>query len=465
MPIPRIAIVGAPNAGKSTLFNRLLGRRKALVHAEPGMTRDLNEAVADLEGRRVTLVDTGGLFAPGDSILAGEVRRRVVAAAGCSDLLVFLVDGRRGLTPLDAELSRLFRGTGRPVVLAVNTLDVPGREEPAAEFHRLGFTSLVSLSAEHGLGIGELVDAILERLPGEADATDEEDEATGEIRLAIAGRPNVGKSSLLNALLGDDKAIVSEIPGTTRDAVDSVLEKGGRRYRIVDTAGLRRRGRIERGAEALSAMSARRSIERADVALVLMDATEAPTLQDLHVAGVARDAGRPLMVLLNKWDILESRRRDEGAIADPEELIARVRGRLRFAPHAPILTISALSGLRVGRILPTVDRIHAQATRKIPTGRLNNWLRRAVAAHRPPSVRGREVKLYYMAQRGLNPPAFVVFANMADPPHFSYRRYLENGLREAFELTLTPVIVEYRERPRRSAPPKGFSKKPGKRPV
>jgi len=461
----RIAIVGAPNAGKSTLFNRLLGRRRALVHAEPGMTRDINEAEADWDGRKVTLVDTGGLFAPGDSILATQVRRRVVAAARQADLLIFLVDGRQGVTALDEELSGLFRTTGRPVVLAVNKMDVPGREEPAAEFHSLGFGAVVPISAEHGLGIAELIDEVSRVLPAVDDEPPVEEPRSGEIRIAIAGRPNVGKSSLLNALFGDERAIVSEIPGTTRDAIDSLLVRGERRYRIIDTAGMRRRGRVEDGAEALSVMSARRNIERSDIALLLMDATEAPTQQDLHVAGVARDAGRPFMVLLNKWDLIEARRHDEGLVADPEELIARVRGRLKFAPHAPILTISALTGLRVGRILPTVDRISLQAGRRLTTGRLNNWLRRAVSAHRPPAVKGRDLKLYYMAQRGSNPPAFVIFTNTADPPHFSYRRYLENGLRETFELSLTPVKIEYRERPRRTAPPKGSSKKPPKRRV
>ncbi|HLF06376.1 MAG TPA: ribosome biogenesis GTPase Der [Thermoplasmata archaeon] len=455
MPVPRVTIVGAPNAGKSTLFNRLVGRRKALIHKEPGMTRDVNEEACDWDGLPVTLVDTGGLFPPGESGFAGLVRESVRNEAVKSDILILLVDGRLGLTPLDSELARMFRETGRPIVVAVNKLDVPGRTDPAAEFHRLGFDGVVAISAEHGLGIDELIEAVAARLrAGPAPAAQEEistrRDRTGEIRLAICGRPNVGKSSLLNALLGEQRTLVSEVPGTTRDAIDCLLHRDGRTYRIIDTAGIRRSGRPSDKPEILSVMAARRSVERADVVLLLMDATEAPTLQDLHVAGIAHEASRPFMVLLNKWDLVGERRPDRSPDVDPEGLIERVRGRLRFAPWAPVLAISALTKLRVNRILPAVEEIHAQATQRLGTGKLNAWLLKAVEAHRPPAIRGRDLRFFYVSQKGTNPPSLVIFTNNATPPHFSYQRYLENSIRERFGLTRTPVLIQYRERPRRT---------------
>ena len=458
----RVALVGAPNAGKSTLFNRLVGRRKALVHSQPGMTRDINEEVCLLDGRRVELVDTGGLFAPGDSIFADLVRNRVLKEASRAALLIFMVDGRTGLTSQDQTLAQLFRQTGRPVVVAVNKLDVPGRDDQLTEFHEMGFASVVALSAEHALGLDELHEAVGALLPAEQGEPDAaamvQTSEPGVVRIAIAGRPNVGKSSLLNALVGEDRSMVSEIAGTTRDAVDSRFIRGGTSYIIVDTAGLRRKGRVVEAPEALSVMTARRSIERADVVLLIMDATDAPTLQDLHVAGVADEHTRPLIVLLNKWDLV---RNDEGA---GDRLMAEVRARLKFAPFAPLLSISALHGARVDRILPLVDEVHEQACRKLPTGRLNNWLKKAIDKHHAPSVAGKELKFFYVTQRRTNPPAFAVFTNSARTPHFSYQRYLENSLREHFGLTHTPVILEYRERPRRAklstTPPKKTRRRP-----
>ena len=458
MPLPTVAIVGAPNAGKSTLFNRLLGRRRALVHREPGMTRDVNEAECAWEGdRRIVLADTGGLFPPGESALAGQVRERVVAAARASDVLIFVVDGRTGLTALDMELARLFRATNRPIILAVNKLDSPGDESPAGEFHALGFQQVVALSAEHGLGIDALHEAVVAVLPPPVDAAPAEGH---EIRVAICGRPNVGKSSLLNRLLGTDRSVVSEVPGTTRDSVDSLLRRGSRLWRFVDTAGLRRRGHIDPGMEGLAAMAARRSIESADVALLVMDATDAPTLQDLHVAGVAQKAGRPFLVALNKWDLIATED------TTGSELVETVRGRMRFAPYAPITTVSARTGTRVEKLFAQLAAIREQSGRQISTGRLNHWLQRATAAHRPPARRGgKELKLSYAVQQGTHPPSFVIFTNAKEPPHFSYRRYLDNSLRERFGLDLTPVAVSYREKPRRARGSATPLRRPRKQPV
>lgn len=451
MASPCIALVGAPNTGKSTLFNRLLGRRKALVHVEPGMTRDVNEASGTLAGRAVRLMDTGGLLGPDESLLAGDVRRRVLEAVREAAVLVFLVDGRRGLLPRDRDLAQLFRATGHPVLLAVNKIDVPARADAvAAEFWELGFPQTLAISAEHGVGIDDLIVALIANLPAEDLAVEDRHEETS---LAIAGRPNVGKSSLLNALLGQERVIVNDQPGTTRDAIDTVFEVPGRTYRIIDTAGLRRRGHVAPGPEALSAMAARRSIERADVVLIVMDCTEAPTMQDLHVAGLALEAGRPLIVVLNKWDL-------RPATGSEDDLVATVKGRLRFAPWVPILTTSVPTGRNLARILPLVDAVHADATRRLSTGRLNRWLTRAAAAHRPSGAKGKELRLHYAAQTGTNPPAILIFTNQQSPPHFSYRRYLENSLRGSFDLDLTPVILKFRRKPRAS----GASGPSGRRP-
>jgi GTP-binding protein len=477
MSLPIVAIVGAPNSGKSTLFNRLLGRRKALVHREAGMTRDVNEATCDWDGRQVLLLDTGGLTAPGDLPLEGRMLERVAAAASGADVLIFLVDGRTGLSPVEEDLGRLFHRIGRPVILAVNKLDVPGRDYSAADFHKLGFPSVVPLSAEHNLGIELLLDAVRGALPvseaehealpedtGEAEGEASlENRPAGEVRIAIAGRPNVGKSSLLNALMGEDRVLVSEVPGTTRDAIDCLLRTGDRTYRIIDTAGIRRKGRVGAGAEALSVMSAQRSIIGADVVLVLMDCTESPTLQDLHVAGIAQQESRPFAVLLNKWDLLGTGQAEESGSG--RSLIASVRQRLKFAPYAPILSISARTGLHVNRIFPLVQEIHAQAIRRLNTGKLNAWLRQAVAAHRPPAARGKDFKIYYVAQKASNPPAFVAFTNSSVPPHFSYQRYLENSIRARFGLDRTPVILRYRQRPRTGRPSRSSAGRSSKRTV
>ncbi len=458
MSIPIVAIVGAPNTGKSRLFNRLIDSRRALVHSEAGMTRDINRTECDWDGRPVMLLDTGGLFAPEDPVLEERVKKSVLEAAGSASVLVFLVDGKAGLSPVDQELGRWFHASGKPVVLAVNKVDVPGREYPAAEFHSLGFDTVLPISAEHDLGIGDLKEAVSRLLPPE-DPTPAV-AAERPVSVAISGRPNVGKSSLLNALLGEERALVSEIPGTTRDSIDSIVTRGERTYRIIDTAGIRRRGHVKPGAEALSVMSARKNIIRADVVLLVMDCTDAPTLQDLHVAGIAQQEARPFAVLLNKWDLVEPEASEEA-----RALIDRVRGRLRFAPYAPIVSVSALTGLRLGRIFPLIDSIHEQASRWVATAGLNRWLQESVAAHPPPGVRGRRLKFFYIAQKGISPPTFVAFTSSAEPPHFSYRRYLENSLRERFGFALTPVALAYRERPRAARASRSHRKKAPKRGV
>ncbi len=439
MPAPRIAIVGAPNVGKSTLFNRLVRRRRSLVADEPGLTRDLIEASIPLGGGRVTLVDTGGLMPAGASPLAGTILERVLGAARESDLLILLVDARAGCTAQDEDLARLFRESGRPILFVVNKVDGPDAESAVAPFARLGFDSPVPISAEHGLGIAELHDAVRQLVP----RGDEEPERGEEIRIAIAGRPNVGKSSLLNAFLRQARALVSDQPGTTRDPVEGRLERGGRVYRLVDTAGIRRRGKVRRGAEALSVGAARRSVREADVTLVLLDAAEGIVAQDLHVLGVVAggEAGwrRPAVILLNKTDLLDS----EEAI---RARTGQIRERVLFARYAPILAISATKHPRVGAILASVEKVHRQSTTFVATHRLNRWLREAVARHRPPLQAGREVSFVFISQAAAQPPTFTILTNRAVQPHFSYARYLENSLRERFDLGLTPLILRFRRR-------------------
>jgi GTPase len=445
MPLPRIAIVGATNVGKSTLFNRLVGSRRSLVADEPGLTRDLIEASLQLADRSAVLVDTGGLMPPESAPLATEIRRRVLDAARQSDLLLFVVDGRKGLTPLDEDLSRIFRESGRPCLLVVNKID-GGEEWPAeAEFARLGFSPehVLAISAEHALGITDLKRAIASRLPT-AGATEE---TPPEIQVAIAGRPNVGKSSLLNALLRSDRALVAETPGTTRDSVDAVLTRQGRRYRIVDTAGMRRAGRIERGAESLSVHAARRSVRDAGVTLVLLDASEGLVAQDLHVLGLVAggqgDWVRPAVLVLNKVDLLSSRE----AIT---RLVETVRERVKFARFAPVIPVSALKRWHLDRIFSAIDDVAAESTRTLKTGELNDWLREATTRHRPPLHGGKPFSLVFVSQASSRPATFTILTNRAARPHFSYARYLENSLRDRFSLHLTPVILRFR--PRRREP-------------
>lgn len=446
MPPPRIAVVGAPNVGKSTLFNRLARRRRSLVADEPGLTRDLIEAPATLGGIRVTLVDTGGLMPSGDAALGAEILRRVLAAARTCDLLLFVVDSRRGLTPLDEELGRMFRESGRPVILVVNKVDGPKLEVAASDFARLGFDEPICVSAEHGLGVGELGEEVGRRLPHPA----EEEESGGEITVAIAGRPNVGKSSILNALLKEERALVSEVPGTTRDPVDAVLVKEGKRFRFVDTAGLRRRGRVEPGAEALSAGASRRAVRDADVTLVLLDASEGLVLQDMHVLGMVAGATgasiRPAVVLLNKIDLLKD-------LARIQELTRQVHERLRFARFAPVIPVSALKRLHLDRVLQAIETVHTEAGRVHTDSQLNDWLRAAVDRHPPPHRSGKPLSFVFISQARARPPTFTILTNREVRPHFSYARYLENSLRERFGLRMTPLILRFRKKsPRKSAP-------------
>lgn len=455
-PLPIVAIVGRPNVGKSTLFNRLGGRRRALVDDHPGLTRDRIVEEVEVGARRVLLVDTAGLEPLTDRDGEGEdlhaaVQAQARAAVAEADAVLFVVDGQVGLLPEDEAIARELRRTSRPLLVAVNKLDAPRHEAALGEFHRLGFALVRGVSAEHGRGAWDAFEELVEALPP-APAVEREPEADDEavpddetpIRVALVGRPNVGKSSLANRLLGAERMVVSSVAGTTRDAIDLTVERPEGRYVLVDTAGLRRPGRRDRVGEKPSALMAVRAIERAEVALVVTDASQGFTEGDVQLAGLVRQRGCAAAVLINKWDLAGN---DEEASRRAREA---VRERLRFAPDVPVLTVSARTGLRVARIFPLVRRLARAARLRIPTAELNRWLREAVEAHEPAMAqrgpRKRPLKLLYATQVGQRPPTFVVFCSEPAAVKDSYLRYLENRLRERFDLEGTPVRLLLRAR-------------------
>jgi GTP-binding protein len=437
--LPLVAIVGAPNVGKSTLFNRLVGRRAALVTDEPGVTRDRLYGVVRDAARPFRIVDTGGLR--WDDVPFGrEILLQAEAALAEASLVLLLVDGREGATALDREVASFLRRKGAAVVLVANRLDDPALDDTIHDLHDLGLGEPIGISAEHARGIGDLLGAIETRLPELGTGEDAAAAIDEPIKVAIVGRPNVGKSSLLNRLVGEERMMVSDVPGTTRDAVDTLLTVGERRYRLVDTAGMRRKGRVTETAESLSALRARQSIERADVVVLVLDGSQPIAAQDTHVAGYAAEAGRPIVVAINKWDLVALR--EEKA----KEWEREVRERLRFVKEVPFVLVSAKTGQRVGRILDRVDDVFASAGQRVPTPALNAWLQEEADRERHAPAKGGTVRLFYAAQTGVRPPRFVIFCNDARRLHFSLRRHLENSLRERFAFGASPLRLTFRSR-------------------
>jgi len=437
-----IAIVGRPNVGKSTLFNRMSRSNQALVGDLPGVTRDRNYARISWEGRTFTLVDTGGYVPSEGSGLEALTREQILLALDEADIILFVADAKTGLHPEDTDLVQLLRRTAKPVFFAVNKIDGPGQERHLAEFYELGLDRLYPTSAAHGHGIAELLSELAAFLP------EPHEEAEGEqtieaIKVAIIGRPNVGKSTLVNHLLGTQRVIVNATPGTTRDAVDSVLEHRGQRYLLIDTAGIRRKGRIREKLEKVSILRALQSIDRSHVSMILIDAVEGITDQDLHIAGYIQERYRGCIVGINKWDAVENDRKLT------RRLLEEVRDRFRFSPFAPVITFSALSGKRVARIIPTVREVFQQYNQRVTTGVLNRGLAEALRRHEPPVVKGRRLKFFYATQASTRPPTFVLFCNYPDSIHFSYERYLTNQFREAFGLDKSPLRLIFRGRERR----------------
>lgn len=441
----QVAIVGRPNVGKSTLFNRLIGERRAIVGDEPGITRDRIYGQVEWAGKKFSLIDTGGIVPDDDAVIPANILKQAGRAIDDSDLLIWVVDARAGVTQLDEELAALLRSTGKRVLIAGNKSDSAKLESESTEFFRFGFDDVFPISAEQGIGVGELLDRVVDSLEHDPVEQTEEPERPRELRLAIVGRPNVGKSSLLNQILGEDRVIVSPVAGTTRDAIDTLLETPERNFRLIDTAGIRRKGKTGEMAEKLSVIMARKSLERADVAIVMVDAEEGVTALDANIAGYALDAGCSIIIAVNKWDAIKDKETSTAF-----EFERSLRDKMKFLDWAPVITMSALSGQRVDRILPLVLKADEARNRRIVTSQLNDFFERAIAQPRggsapSPGKSGySRLKIQYLTQVGIRPPTFVIFTSGGKPGlHFSYERYLLNRLREEFDFFATPLrIVE-----------------------
>jgi len=429
--IPKIALVGRPNVGKSTLFNRISGRRQAITDNRPGSTRDRNYAQADWQGAAFELIDTGGLLLGTDDPLLGPAADQAKLAIAEADLVLFVVDARAGLLPDDSSIATSLRHGGKRVIVAMNKSE--GKIDGVPEFSRLGFDELVSISAEHGQGIGDLLDAALVHIPRVAIPEEEEEKP---LALALVGRPNVGKSSILNRLIGEERAVVSPIPGTTRDAVDTLLEHDNKKYRLVDTAGIRRNRLLKENVDHIAVVQARHSLERADVALLIIDALEGVRDMDATIGGYAHEAGRGIVIVVNKWDAVESPK------TKPFE--EAIRDKLKFLAFAPIVFISAKTGKGVPKMLATAERVAAACKVRVTTGALNRLLSKAVERQPPKAATGKDIRVQYGTQIGVAPPTFLIAVSRPVDLHFSYRRYLENMLRRELGFEGAPIVLKVR---------------------
>jgi GTP-binding protein len=442
-----VALVGRPNAGKSTLFNRIVGRRLAVVSEVPGTTRDRLYADAEWTGINFTVVDTGGIevtdgwntepLSEDSEQFLPLIRQQAAIAIQDADVIVQVVDGQSGITAADREVADILRQSKKPIIIAANKLESSKLWDNAYEFYELALGEVFAVSALHGAGSGDLLDAIVEALPNPVEEDDEDDES---IKIAILGKPNAGKSTLLNKMIGEERAIVSPIAGTTRDAIDTRMTWQGQEFTLIDTAGIRRRGKIEPGVEKYSVLRAIKALKRADVALLLIDAEAGITSQDTHIAGMLKDEMHGVIILVNKWDALE---KDAYTIYEFEKIL---REELKFIPYAPIIYISALTGQRVNKILPKVLEVQEMRNQRISTADLNKWMRDVTIQHPPPSSGGKRVKFFYATQVTVAPPTIVLFVNKPEWVHFSYERYLENRLRELYPFEGTPVRLIYRAR-------------------
>ncbi len=437
---PLVAIVGRPNVGKSTFFNKMSGRRISIVEDIPGVTRDRIYADVEWTGRYFTLIDTGGIDLKSDDVFLQQMRKQAEIAMDTAHVICFFVDGREGMTADDVEVANMLRKTKKPLLLVVNKVDYAGVEDNLYEFYNLGLGDPIGISSTNMLGFGELLDQIVAKLPPQEEQ--EEDNGTHTIQLAVVGRPNVGKSSLVNRLLGTERAMVSDIPGTTRDAIDTLFEGlSGSTYNIIDTAGMRKKKAIEDASlERYSVLRSIAAIQRCDVALLVIDALEGVTEQDTKIAGMILDEGKGAVVVINKWDALE---KDTHTM---EKYRKEVLENLKFMSYAPVIFLSALTGQRVGTVLETVDQVWAQCSKRIPTGVLNDVLADAQGSLQPPSTGGRRLKIYYVTQQSVCPPTFIFFINDESLMHFAYERYLENQFRKAFGFEGTPLRFYLREK-------------------
>ena len=437
MSMPVVAIVGRPNVGKSTLFNKLIGQRVAIVNDTPGVTRDRIYGECEWRSRKVTLVDTGGIEPYSDDVILSQMRRQAELAIDTADVIVLVTDVKTGVVATDSEVAAMLLKSGRPVVLCVNKCD--GIGEPPAEFYEfynLGLGDPIQVSSVHGHGTGDLLDAVFEHLPEEA----EEEEGLENIRVAVIGKPNAGKSSLINQIAGEDRCIVSDIAGTTRDAIDTQIENDYGRFTLIDTAGIRRKSRVDDEIEKYSVMRAQMAIDRSDVCVIMIDATEGFTEQDSKVAGLAHEAGKGCVIAVNKWDAVEKDGRTM------QEYRKKLEVDFSFMAYAPMVFISAKTGQRLDQLFELIQRVANFNAMRITTGMLNDVLAQATARVQPPTDKGKRLKIYYMTQASTKPPTFVCFVNRAELFHFSYQRYLENRIRETFGMEGTPIRFLIRER-------------------
>ncbi len=449
MHLPRIVILGRPNVGKSTLFNRICGRRRALVGDEPGMTRDRLYAPAEWLGKRFEVVDTGGMIPAEQDLIPSEIFRQAQVAIEEAAHLILVVDARQGVVSLDEELAAVLRKTGKPLALAVNKVDASQHSPLAGEFHRLGIRHLFPISAEHALGIDDLLSHVtadiprtaeVKPLPGAASEAGLESAATEEeptIHVAIIGRPNVGKSTLLNRVLNEDRSIVTPLPGTTRDAVDAEFEHEGQRFRFIDTAGIRSKGKTKLLAEKLSVIQARKHLERADVALLILDAVEGVNALDTHIGGYAHESHRSVVIVVNKWDAIPK------GPTTMEDYAQTIRERMKYLDYAPVVFISALRGHRVTKLLAAIVEVAHARRQRIPTAEMNRFLQE-VDFDRATVPGGRPLRLYYLTQAGIAPPTFIAFTNRSGKFHFSFERFLVNRIRERFGFLGTPIVIRAR---------------------
>ncbi|MFH2063981.1 MAG: ribosome biogenesis GTPase Der [Pseudomonadota bacterium] len=433
---PIVAIVGRPNVGKSTFFNRITRKKDALVDNYPGVTRDRHYGDATWNDVAFSIVDTGGFARDEEDVLAEKIRSQIGLAIDDADVVVLVLDGKGGISPFDSELIGLLRKVSIPVFYVVNKIDGEEKESELYDFYQLGLDDLYPVSAEHGYGIPDFLDKLVSVLP----SSRQNDPVEEEISIAVIGRPNAGKSSLINKILREDRLVVSNVPGTTRDSIDSLCEISGKQYRLIDTAGIRRKGRVSEKLEKFSIIKALRSLDRCDVALIVIDAAEGITEQDIHVAGYAHERGCGSIFLLNKWDLVEKDNKTE------KRYYEQLRMDAKFLYFAPAVTISALTGLRVSKIFQLVEAVYQQYATRIGTGMINRIIERAIEKNEPPMHKGKRLKFYYTSQVSTKPPTFVVFANYPDAVHFSYQRYLVNQIREHAGLDKTPIRLFFRLR-------------------